>query len=95
MILKFEILGRPFTLKSSCDARLLKEVVQLVEEKIKEVRKELPRAATEELLIMVALNLAFDYLEIKEDCRHFRMEVARRSEQLIRMLDHQSSLPLR
>ncbi len=83
------------TLKCTCEPEVLQAVVQLLEEKIKEVRKELPRVATEDLLIMVALNLAFDYLEIKEDCQHFRREVARRSEQLIRMIEYQSSLPLR
>ena len=94
-MLKIDILGRPLTLKCTCEPEVLQEVVRLVEEKIKEIRKELPRIATEDLLIMVALNLAFDYLEIKEDSQHFRREVTRRSEQLLRMIEHQSSLPLR
>lgn len=67
----------------------------MVEDKIKEVRKELPRAANEEILVMAALNLAYDYLEIKEDCQNLRREISRRSQQLIRMIDNQGSLPLR
>lgn len=93
--MRFEILGRPFTLKSDCDPAALEQVVRLVEDKIKEVRKELPRAANEEILVMAALNLAYDYLEIKEDCQNLRREISRRSQQLIRMIDNQGSLPLR
>lgn len=94
-ILKFEILGRSLALQAEGDPALLERTVRLVEEKIREVRRELPRAANEELLLMVALNVAYEYLEIKEEWRQLQAEIARRSQQLIQMIDRQSSLPLR
>jgi cell division protein ZapA (FtsZ GTPase activity inhibitor) len=66
-----------------------------VEEKIRETRKALPRAANEEIALMTALNIAFDYLEMKEDFHHLRQEVESKSKHLIQLLETKSSLPLR
>jgi cell division protein ZapA (FtsZ GTPase activity inhibitor) len=90
----FEILGRPLTLKSDSSAEQL-ERVQLVEEKIRETRKALPKAANEEIAIMTALNIAFDYLEMKEDLHHLRQEIESKSKNLIQLIENRSSLPLR
>jgi cell division protein ZapA (FtsZ GTPase activity inhibitor) len=66
-----------------------------VEEKIRETRKALPRAANEEIAIMAALNIAFDYLEMKEDFHHLRQEIESKSKHLIQLIETKSSLPLR
>jgi cell division protein ZapA (FtsZ GTPase activity inhibitor) len=88
-------LGRPLTLKSEASQQQLESVVQLVEEKIRETRKAMPKAATEEIAIMTALNIAFDYLEIKEDSQHLRQEIESKSKHLIQLIEMRSSLPLR
>jgi len=66
-----------------------------VDEKIREVRKGLPKASNEEIAIMTALNIASDYLEIKEDSQHLRQEIESKSKHLIHLLETRSSLPLR
>jgi cell division protein ZapA (FtsZ GTPase activity inhibitor) len=88
-------LGRPLTLKSETSPKLLESVVQLVEDTIRETRKALPRATNEEIAIMAALNIASDYLEIKEDFQQLRQEVESKSKHLIQMIEIKSSLPLR
>lgn len=69
--------------------------MQLLEEKIRETRKAWPKAASEEIAIMAALNLAFDYLEIKEEYHHFQREIDIKSKNLIQLIETRSSLPLR
>ncbi len=67
----------------------------MVEEKIRETRKALPKAASEEIAIMTALNIAFDYLEMKEEFHHLRQEIESKSKHLIQLIETRSSLPLR
>ncbi len=93
--LKVEILGRPITLKSSISRERLEFIVRLLNEKINEARKVLASVTNEEVAIMAALNLAYEYLEIKEDWQKLQQEVERKSKQLINLIDTHSSLPLR
>ncbi|MGQ9921070.1 MAG: cell division protein ZapA [Desulfobacca sp.] len=92
---KIEILGRPFTLRCNTSPQHLEDVIYLVQEKIRETRKALPKAANEEIAILAALNLAFDYLELKEEFQHLQREIEVRSKNLIQLLEIKSSLPLR
>ncbi len=55
----------------------------------------MPKAANEEIAIMTALNIAFDYLEMKEDLQHLRQEIESKSKNLIQLIETRSSLPLR
>jgi cell division protein ZapA (FtsZ GTPase activity inhibitor) len=66
-----------------------------VEEKIRETRRALPKAANEEIAIMTALNITFDYLEMKEELHHLRQEIESKSKNLIQLIETRSSLPLR
>jgi cell division protein ZapA (FtsZ GTPase activity inhibitor) len=66
-----------------------------VEEKIRETRRALPKTANEEIAIMTALNIAFDYLEMKEEFQHLRQEIEAKSKNLIQLIETRSSLPLR
>ena len=67
----------------------------MVEEKIRETRKALPKAANEEIALMTALNIAFDYLEMKEEFDHLRQEIESKSKHLIQLIENRGSLPLR
>ena len=70
-------------------------MVYLVQEKIQETRKALPKASNEDVVILAALNFAFDYLELKEEFLRLQREIEVRSKNLIRLLDNKISLPLR
>ncbi len=82
-------------MKSDTTQSRLESVVQLVDEKIREIRRALPKASNEEIVIMTALNLAFDYLEIKEDNQKLHLEIESKSKHLIHLIETKSSLPLR
>ena len=55
----------------------------------------MPKAANEEIAIMTALNIAFDYLEMKEELHHLRQEIESKSKNLIQLIETRGSLPLR
>jgi len=93
--LKVEILGRPITLKSSISRERLEYIVRLLADKITEARHMFSSISNEEVVIMAALNLAFEYLEIKEDWQKLQQEVENKSKQLIDLIETRSSLPLR
>lgn len=93
--IKVEILGRPITLKSAIELGHLKLIASLVDDKMREIRKALPAVSTEDVAIMAALNMAYEYLELKEDCRRLQQEIETKSTRLIQLIDSRSLLPLR
>ena len=93
--LKVEILGRPITLKSNISRERLEFIVRLLADKITEARRLFSSITNEEVAIMAALNLAYEYLEIKEDWKKLQQEVETKSKQLIDLIETRSSLPLR
>jgi cell division protein ZapA len=93
--IKVEILGRPITLKSAIELAHLKIIASLVDDKMREIRKALPAVSTEDVAIMAALNMAYEYLELKEDCRRLHQEIETKSTRLIQLIDSRSLLPLR
>jgi len=93
--IKIEILGRPITLKSEAPPGRIESITRLVDDQIKEIRQALPAISPLEVAIMAALNLAYEYVEIKEDYQQLQREVETKSQHLIKLIEMRSSLPLR
>jgi cell division protein ZapA (FtsZ GTPase activity inhibitor) len=81
-----EILGRTLHLKGSTPERL-QAVAKWVDEQLRELQQGYPASALAELAILVALNLADECLESKEDYQELRAEIEQRSRQLIQLLE--------
>jgi len=92
--IKIEILGRPITLKSDAPPARVELITQMVDDKIKEIRQALPSISPLEVAIMAALNLAYEYLETKEEYQQLQREVETKSQRLIKLIETRSSLPL-
>lgn len=89
-----EILGRPLTLKSSLTPEHLQAVAKLVDEQLQELQRAFPASPLTDLAILAALNLAGEFIEIKEDYQQLRTEIEERSRQLIEKLEaHGSNIP--
>lgn len=86
-----EILGRTFTLRGSITPESLKNVVQLVDEQLRELQRAFPASPLSDLAILAALNLAYECLESKEDLQQLQAEVEQRSRHLIEMLETQNA----
>ncbi len=82
-----EILGRPLTLTSGMGQERIQAVAQLVDAQLKELQTALPASPLADLAILVALNLALESLENKEDYHKYRAEIENRSRQLIQRLE--------
>lgn len=89
------ILGQPVTLRSETPRERLHLIAQLVDERTQEIRQALPTISPIEVAIMAALNLAYDYLEVKEEYQRLQREIETKSQRLIQLIETRSSLPLR
>lgn len=87
-----EILGRPLTLQSSMPPEHLQAVAQLVNEQLRELQQVFPACPLADLAILAALNLAGDFMEIKEDYQQLQAEIENRSRLLIQRLEQHGSL---
>ena len=86
-----EILGRPLTLMSGMGQERLQAVAEMVDAQLKELQVAFPASPLADLAILVALNLAVESLESKEDYHKYRTEIENRSRQLIQRLEGHSS----
>jgi cell division protein ZapA (FtsZ GTPase activity inhibitor) len=82
-----EILGRPLQVSGSIPAERLHKVARLVDEHLRELQGAFPTSPLADLAILVALNLACEFLESKEDYHQLRTDIEQRSRQLIQKLE--------
>jgi cell division protein ZapA len=86
-LLKVEILGNEYTLRGDLDSGLLEKVSALLNERIKEVQDSMPVANKIHVVILTALNIAYDYLQTKETLDQMEKMVEAKSRQWISKLD--------
>jgi len=86
-----EILGRTFTLKGSVSQESLQAVAREVDTHLRELQQAFPTRPLSDLAILAALNLAYEYLESKEDHQQLQTEIETRSKQLIQILEASDS----
>ncbi len=82
-----EVLGRPLALKGTLPPERLQTVAQLVDEQLRDLQRAYPASTLSDLAILVALNLACECLEIKEEFQQLHADIEARSRQLIQMLE--------
>ena len=85
--IEVQILGQKLLLKAGSDPKELKQVVAFVQRKVDELGLTGSVSSTKAALL-VALNIADDYLRLLAETEHFRYEVASRSKQLLATLNH-------
>jgi cell division protein ZapA (FtsZ GTPase activity inhibitor) len=88
-LFKVDILGNEYTLRGDLDPGLLEKVSALLNERIKEVQASMPAANKVHLVILAALNMAYDYLQTKESLDQMEKMVEAKSRQWITKLDSQ------
>lgn len=86
-LFKVEILGNEYTLRGDLDPGLMEKVAVLLNQKIKEVQSSMPSANKVHLVILTALNIAYDYLRTKEELDQMEKMVETKSHQWITKLD--------
>jgi cell division protein ZapA len=86
-IYKVDILGSEYTLRGDLDPDLLERVTELLHQKIKEVQSAMPSASKLHVVVLTALNIAYDCLEAKEELDQMEKLVETKSHQWISKLD--------
>lgn len=86
-LVRVEILGREYTVKSDEGEERVKNIAAYVNGKIKEVSESSQTVSTLNLAILAALNIANDYFEAVEGQKSFWQSVEARSGRLIEMIN--------
>jgi cell division protein ZapA len=86
-LIRVEILGREYTVKSDEGEERVKDIAGYVNRKIKEVSESSQTVSTLNLAILAALNIANDYFNAVEGQKNFWQSIEARSGRLIAMID--------
>lgn len=86
-LFKVEILGNEYTLKGDLDPELLEKVSVLLNQRIKEVESSIPSTNKVHLVLLTALNIAYDYLQAKEELEQMEKMMETKSLQWVTKLD--------
>jgi len=88
-LVRVEILGREYTVKSDEGEERVKNIAEYVNRKIKEVSEGGQTVSTLNQAILAAMNIANDYFEAIEDKKTFCRTIEARSGRLIEMINAQ------
>lgn len=86
-LVRVEILGREYTVKSDEGEERVKNIAAYVNRKIKEVSESSQTVSTLNVAILAALNIANDYFEAVEDQKTLSQTIEARSGRLIEMIN--------
>jgi cell division protein ZapA len=78
-LIRVEILGQEYTVKSDEGEERVKDIAEYVNRKIKEVSERTKTVSTLNLAILAAMNIANDYLEAVEDKNAFTRTIEDKS----------------
>jgi cell division protein ZapA len=84
---RIEILGREYFIKSDEGEERVKEIAEYVNRKIKEIGDTSKTVSTLNVAILAALNIAEDYFRIMENQKQFEKDIARKTNQIVDMID--------
>jgi cell division protein ZapA len=88
-LVKVEILGREYKLKSDADEEYVQELARYVNEKIEEVLKNTGTVTTLDVVILTILNIADEFFRLRNERGSIQKGIERRFENLIKLIDSQ------
>lgn len=90
-IVTIELFGQPHTFKADSDVTKAKEVADLLEEAVSRVESQqsdpLSNLSRQKILILAALNIANEHMELKRNHSKLLHDVAQRTTNLIGRLN--------
>jgi len=85
--IQIQVLGQKFTLKGNYDKEYVNRVEQHINDKIQEVQNQTSSLSTNNLLILVALNLTAEYLKKEDEIEEVVKLIEGTSNKLITIID--------
>jgi cell division protein ZapA len=86
-LVRVEILGREYVVKSDEGEERVKKIAAYVNQKIKEISEGTQTVSTLNAAILTALNIANDYFQVMEEKKTYRQDYESKAEHLIAMID--------
>lgn len=90
-LVTIELFGQPYTFKTQSELSQAKEVADLLVREVTKVADYYPNKSTKmnhvTIMILAALNIAQEYLELEKNRSHVIATLSDRSAELIRKLD--------
>ena len=78
------ILGQNISFKTNAEEERIREAEKLIEHTYEQINRSAMRVNTEKILIMVALTLADDYLQVNQELKSLESRLA----QLLEKIDY-------
>lgn len=90
-LVTIELFGKPYTFKAESEVEKAKEVANLLTKEVSRVESqqtgESSTASQLTTLMLAALNIAYQNMELENNCSEFLHDLSERSAQLIRKID--------
>ena len=90
-LVTIELFGKPYTFKAKSEVKKAKEVADVLAKEVSRVESEQSgeSSTTSDLttLMLAALNIAHQNIELETNVANLRQEIAERSAKLIRKID--------
>ncbi len=91
-LVKIELFGKHYTFKAETDALHATEVADFLVQEVKKIESQLNDSSTSlnqlGIMIMTALNIANNDIEIKKDHSDFLFKISEKSANIIKLLDN-------
>ena len=88
-VCEISILGSKYSVKSEETESRVHEIETFVSNKIEEVLKKSKALSVQDATILVTLNIAGEYLKLKESQRDYQDGVMKRSKEILTWIDNQ------
>ena len=92
-LLTIEIFGQPYTFRTDSDLTKAKEVADILMREVKRVEAQQRKAGTgitkNAMLILAALNLATENIELKKKQTTFMENVSQRADTIMKLMERQ------
>lgn len=86
-----DFLGQKITLKADGDAENLREVLDLVMERLKECKTRSKSPAAHQVALLALLDIAEDYLKAKKAVTHYQETIQNETKRLIELVESELS----
>ena len=86
-LVRVEILGREYVVKSDEGEERVKKIAQYVNQKIKDITGSSQTVSTMNAAILAAMNIANEYFQILEEKKTHRQDYESKAEHLIAMIN--------
>ena len=85
--IEVNILGKTYAFRSEFDQHFMKETAKVVNARMQEITKRTGTVSTEKVAILTAMNLAGEYLKLKDENTSVKGRVKNSGNKILKIVD--------